>query len=53
MTFVDDDDPTGVVQIQTTDLDGTERYYDLSGRPLPGRPDHGIYIKNGRKYRAD
>lgn len=54
MAFVDDDDPpTGVVQIQTTDLDGTERYYDLSGRPLPGRPDHGIYIKNGRKYRAD
>lgn len=52
MSF-DDDQPTGVDAIQTIYLDGTERYYDLNGHPLPGRPDHVIYIKNGRKYRAD
>ena len=44
---------TGVVTIQTTDIDGTERYYDLNGRQLPGKPDRGLYIMNGRKYRAD
>lgn len=53
MSFDDDEQPTGITVIQTTDVDSTERYYDLNGRPLPGRPDHGLYIKNGRKYRAD
>lgn len=52
MSFTDDDQPTGITAIQTVDLDGTERYYDLNGRQLPGRPDHGLYIKNGRKYGA-
>ena len=50
MSFIDDDQITGITAVQTTDLDGTERYYDLNGRQLPGRPDKGLYIKNGRKY---
>lgn len=53
MMFDDGDTATGVVTIQTTDLDGTERYFDLSGRQLPGKPAHGIYILNGRKYLAE
>jgi hypothetical protein len=29
---------------------GTERYYDLNGRQLPGRPtSKGVYIHNGKK----
>ena len=49
----EDDLPTSINAIQTTDLDGTEHYYDLNGRRLPGRPDHGIYIHNGRKVLAE
>ena len=46
----EDEETTGVVQIQTTDLDGTERYYDLNGRPINGKPtQRGIYIMNGKK----
>ena len=51
MSFVDDQ-ATDIDAIQTIDLDGTERYYDLNGRLLPGRPTHGFYIRNGRKYYA-
>lgn len=36
--------------VRTIDNDGTERYFDLSGRLLPGRPAKGIYIHNGNKY---
>ena len=32
--------------IHTIDGDGTHRYYDLSGRRLPGKPQKGIYIDN-------
>ena len=42
-------DATGVETIRTLDSDGTERYFDLNGRELPGRPDNGIYILNGKK----
>ena len=49
MTFGDGDTPTDV-QIHTIDRDGTERYYDLSGRLLNGMPTkRGIYIRNGKK----
>ena len=44
------DDPDGVETIRTIDSDGTERYYDLGGRELPGRPERGIYIHNGKKH---
>jgi hypothetical protein len=36
--------------VRTIDNDGTEHYFDLSGRLLPGRPAKGIYIHNGKKY---
>jgi hypothetical protein len=36
--------------IQTIDADGTSRYFDLQGRMLNGKPDKGLYIKNGKKF---
>ena len=46
------DNTTGIRAIETTDQDGTVRYYDLQSRyigtTLDGRPK-GIYIKNGKK----
>ena len=44
------DDPDGIDTLRTIDADGTERYYDLNGRELPGRPERGIYIHNGKKH---
>ena len=49
MSFIEGD-ATGVEMIRTVDSDGTERYYDLYGRELPGKPDNGIYILNGKKH---
>ena len=47
------DNTTGIRAIETTDQDGTVRYYDLQGRyigtTLDGQPK-GIYIKNGKKF---
>ena len=34
--------------IQTVDADGTNRYFDLQGRLLNGKPDKGLYIENGK-----
>ena len=46
----DVDDPTGIRPlIRTVEADGTHRYYDLSGRRLPGKPQRGVYIDNGVK----
>lgn len=46
----DADDPTGIRPlIRTVEADGTHRYYDLSGRRLPGKPQRGVYIDNGVK----
>jgi hypothetical protein len=39
---------TGIEQLRTIDLDGTERVYDLSGRQV-NSSTKGIVIKNGRK----
>jgi hypothetical protein len=36
--------------IRTIDSDGTEQYFDLSGRPLSEEPQNGLFIKNGKKY---
>ena len=42
--------PTGIVPtIQTIDVDGTNRYFDLQGRLLNGKPVKGVYIENGKK----
>ena len=36
--------------IHTIDLDGTERWFDLSGRQLSGKPTKkGVYIHRGKK----
>ena len=34
--------------IRTVDADGTNRYFDLQGRLLNGKPDKGLYIENGK-----
>lgn len=39
---------TGIQQLKTINLDGTEQYYDLSGHRL-AQPKKGINIVNGRK----
>lgn len=44
------DETDGVDSILTIDNDGTERWYDLNGRELPGKPQRGIYIHNGQKH---
>ena len=44
------DDTNGIDSILTIDHDGTERWYDLNGRELPGKPQRGIYIHNGQKH---
>ena len=44
------DETDGIDTIRTIDSDGTERYYDLNGRELPGKPQRGVYIKDDKKY---
>jgi hypothetical protein len=49
---LDDGAVTGISAIETTDQDGTVRYYDLNGRYIGNTLNgqyHGIYIKNGKK----
>ena len=48
--FDDGSGPSAIEQIRTIDCDGTERYFDLNGRRLNGKPQNGIYIYNGKKY---
>ncbi len=43
---------TGVTVIRTVDNDGDDRYFDLNGRQLPGKPENGIYIHRGVKHIA-
>ncbi len=43
-------DIIGMWEGHSTGEDGTERIYDLSGRPLKSQPSKGVYIKNGKKY---
>lgn len=47
------EDVDGIDTIETIDADGTEHYYDLQGRELPGKPSKGIYIHNGKKVVAN
>ena len=44
------DDSSGINPvIHTIDRNGTDRYYDLQGRQLSGKPAKGVYINNGKK----
>lgn len=43
------DNATGIERIVTVDRDGTERWYDLQGRPIAKPATKGIYIHNGSK----
>ena len=45
---IGDGSATGIKNIRTVDLNGTERWYDLSGRHMV-TPAKGIGIQNGRK----
>ena len=36
--------------VRTIDSNGTERYFDMNGRLLNGKPQKGLYIYNGKKY---
>ena len=45
---VADGTATGIKNIRTVDLNGTERWYDLSGRRMV-TPAKGLYIHNGKK----
>lgn len=43
---------TDVTVIHVIDHNGDDRYFDLNGRQLPGKPDSGIYIHRGAKHIA-
>ena len=46
---IGDGNATGIRNIRTTDLNGTEHWYDLSGRRI-ATPTRGINIFNGKKF---
>lgn len=50
MSFVQDATTAIAPVVRTIDADGTERYYDMSGRQLNGKPQKGMYIHNGKKH---
>ena len=43
------EEATGIDSIRTTDLDGTERWYDLNGRRIDKPTQKGVYIQNDNK----
>lgn len=51
-SFGGDETGISITVVRTIDNDGTQNYYDLNGRRLPGRPQQGIYIHNGKKFSA-
>lgn len=42
----------GIEEVEVDEEEGDGAIYDLSGIRLPAPPEHGIYIKNGKKYLA-
>lgn len=42
----------GIEEVEIEEEEGDGAIYDLSGIRLPAPPEHGIYIKNGKKYLA-
>ena len=49
---VADDDATAIdgLHVVSDDTPASEGIYDLQGRRLTAEPQHGVYIKNGRKH---
>ncbi|MBQ9664840.1 MAG: hypothetical protein IJV33_00010 [Bacteroidaceae bacterium] len=47
--FEEDDEATGINALQLTDRDGTEHWYDLSGRAIEKPTKGGVYIRNNKK----
>ena len=45
---IGDGNTTGIQNIRTVDQDGTEHWYDLSGKRI-ATPEKGVYILNGKK----
>ena len=48
-TTIGSGDATAIEHIVTVDLDGTEYWYDLQGRPIAKPSTKGLYIHNGKK----
>ena len=42
----------GIEEVEADEEEGDDAIYDLSGIKLSAPPEHGIYIKNGKKYLA-
>ena len=42
----------GIEEVEVDEEEGDDVIYDLSGIKLSAPPEHGIYIKNGKKYLA-
>ena len=49
LTIVDVSNPSGIDEVRSLKANDQEIYYDLQGRRLNGKPQRGIYIKNGKK----
>jgi len=49
LTIVDVDNPTGIDEVSGQQQPHSGDCYDLQGRRLNGKPQSGIYIKNGKK----
>ena len=49
LTIVDVSNPSGIDELRSLKANDQEIYYDLQGRRLNGKPQRGIYIKNGKK----
>ena len=49
LTIVDVSNPSGIDELRSLKANEPEIYYDLQGRRLNGKPQRGIYIKNGKK----
>ena len=48
-TAIDGSEATSVGRIVTVDRDGSERWYDLQGRPVGKSSVKGVYIHGGKK----
>ena len=44
-----DNNTTAINSIHTVSLDGTEQWFDLSGRRIAQPRQKGLYIQNGKK----
>ena len=49
LTIVDVNNPSGIDELRSQKANDPEIYYDLQGRRLNGKPQRGLYIKNGKK----